>query len=157
MLLQKTPADNFTATAKFKFTAKDQNQMGGIIMMGLDYCALVVKRVGNEFHLQQILCKAADKGKPEVVNTIAKLKPTHVDKIDYQPGIHEEIFMRMIVKDGKCKFAWSPNGKSFKMVGDEFTMKEGKWIGAKIGFVAVEPDGKANRGWLDADWFRITK
>jgi hypothetical protein len=35
-------------------------------------------------------------------------------------------------------------------------MKEGKWIGAKFGFVAVEPAGKADRGWVDADWIRIT-
>ena len=34
---------------------------------------------------------------------------------------------------------------------------EGKWIGAKIGFVAAEPAGTANRGWIDADWFRVTK
>lgn len=36
-------------------------------------------------------------------------------------------------------------------------MREGKWIGAKIGFVAAEPAGKANRGWLEADWFHVTK
>lgn len=35
-------------------------------------------------------------------------------------------------------------------------MREGKWIGAKIGFVAAEPAGKANRGWLEADWFHVT-
>ena len=36
-------------------------------------------------------------------------------------------------------------------------MREGKWIGAKVGFVAKEPEGKTNRGWIDVDWFRITK
>ena len=45
MLLQKTPADEFTATAKLRFTSKADNQMGGVIMMGLDYSALMVKRV----------------------------------------------------------------------------------------------------------------
>ena len=157
MLLQKTPTDRFTATAKFRMTAKDQNQMGGIIMMGLDYSALVVRRVGDEFLLQQITCKAADKGKPEEVKTIATLKPTAVDQTDYQPAIHEDIYMRMVVRDGKCRFLWSANGKSFKNAGMEFTMKEGKWIGAKIGFVAIEPAGNTNRGWVEADWFRVTK
>ena len=157
MLLQKTPTDRFTATAKFRMTAKDQNQMGGIIMMGLDYSALVVRRVGDEFLLQQITCKAADKGKPEEVKTIATLKPTAVDQTDYQPAIHEDIYMRMVVRDGKCRFLWSVNGKSFKNAGMEFTMKEGKWIGAKIGFVAIEPAGNTNRGWVEADWFRVTE
>ncbi|MFA4046923.1 glycosyl hydrolase 43 family protein [Prevotella sp. PCHR] len=157
LLLQKTPTDNFTATAKIRFTSKDQNQQGGIIMMGLDYSALVVKRVGDEFQLQQITCRSADKGKKEDVKVIATLKPTAVDKIDYQPAIHEDIYLRMTVNDGKCRFAYSKNGKKYESVGDEFKMREGKWIGAKIGFVAIEPAGKTNRGWIDADWFRVTK
>jgi hypothetical protein len=36
-------------------------------------------------------------------------------------------------------------------------MKEGKWIGAKMGFLSVEPAGNTGRGWVDADWFRVTK
>lgn len=157
LLLQKTPADNFTATAKLQLTAKDQGQMGGIIMMGLDYSALVVKRVGNEFELQQITCHMADKKGEEEVKVLAILKPTSVDKIDYQPAIHESVYMRMVVKAGKMQFFFSKDGKKYEQVGDEFTMREGKWIGAKIGMVAKEPGGKANRGWIDVDWFRVTK
>lgn len=157
LLLQKTPADNFTATAKLQLTAKDQGQMGGIIMMGLDYSALVVKRVGNEFELQQITCHMADKKGEEEVKVLGTLKPTSVDKIDYQPAIHESVYMRMVVKAGKMQFFFSKDGKKYEQVGDEFTMREGKWIGAKIGMVAKEPGGKANRGWIDVDWFRVTK
>ena len=157
LMLQKTPADKFTATAKIRFTAKDQNQFGGLIMMGLDYSALVVKRVGDEFQLQRVTCKSADKGKAETVEVIATLKPTSVDTIDYQPGIHEDIYLRMKVDAGKCEFYYSLDGKKYKSAGAEFNMREGKWIGAKIGFVAAEPAGKANRGWIDADWFRVTK
>lgn len=157
LLLQKTPADNFTATAKLQLTAKDQGQMGGIIMMGLDYSALVVKRVGNEFELQQITCHMTDKKGEEEVKVLATLKPTSVDKIDYQPAIHESVYMRMVVKAGKMQFFFSKDGKKYEQVGDEFTMREGKWIGAKIGMVAKEPGGKANRGWIDVDWFRVTK
>ncbi len=156
LLLQKTPADKFTATAKLRLTSKADNQMGGIIMMGLDYSALVVKRVGREFQLQQITCKAADKGKPQTVNTLDTFKPTAEDKIDYKPGIHIDIYMRMVVNNGKCRFAYSLDGKKYKDVGDEFTMREGKWIGAKIGFVSVEPFAKTDRGWVEADWFRVT-
>ena len=156
LMLQKTPADSFVATAKLRFTSKEDNQYGGIIMMGLDYSALVVKRVGKEFLLQSITCQQADKGKPETAETIATLKPTAEDKIDYQPAIHCDIYMKMKVKDGKVKFAYSMDGKKYKDAGKEFTMKEGKWIGAKVGFVAVQPAGKENRGWIDADWFRVT-
>lgn len=157
LLLQKTPADKFTATTKIRFTSKDQNQTGGLLMMGLDYSGLVVKRVGNDFQLLQISCKSADKGKPQTEQLIATLKPTAVDQIDYQPGTHIDIYMRMSVNDGKMHFSYSFDGKKYTKCGTEFTMREGKWIGAKIGFVAYEPGQKTNRGWIDADWFRVTR
>ena len=157
LLLQKTPTEKFTATTKIRFTAKADNQRGGLLVMGHSYSALVVKRVGEEFQLQQIMCHNSDRGQAETVKVLATLKPTYKDKIDYQQAIHEDIYLRMKVADGKCRFYYSMNGKSFKEVGEELKMKEGKWIGAKIGFVATEPAGKTNRGWIDADWFRVTK
>ena len=158
LLLQKTPADAFTATAKIKFAAKKEGQYAGIIMMGLDYSALVVKRVGDKFQLQQVICQKADKGKPETIKVLAELEPTDKDKINYEPAIYEEIYLRLIVKDGaKMSFAYSKNGKKFQTVGDEFKMREGKWIGAKFGFLAEEPAGKAPSGFMDIDWIRITK
>ena len=157
MLLQKTPADNFTATTKIRLTSKADNQMGGLIMMGLDYSALVAKRVGDEFVLQQLVCHAADKNKPETATTIATLQPTEKDVIDYKPGIHLDIYLRMVVADGKCKFYYSLDGRKYRAAGEEFKMREGKWIGAKIGLVSVEPDGNTDRGWVEADWFRVTR
>ena len=157
LLLQKTPADNFTATTRLRFTSKADNQVGGLLVMGLDYFALTLKRVGDKFLLQLVTCKAADKGTPEQVTTIATLNPTEVDKIDYQPGIHKDIWLRVRVADGQCRFSYSTNGKKYQDAGQSYTMKEGKWIGAKVGLMAIEPAGKTNRGWIDADWFRITK
>ena len=155
MLLQKTPADAFTVTTKLRFTSKADGQMGGLIMMGLDYSALVVRRIGNEFQLVQLTCKGADKGNAQTENIIATLKPTAADKIDYKPGIHEDIYLRLSVKDSQLHFAWSQDGKKFKDCGDEFQMKEGKWIGAKFGFVSVETNPKCDRGWIEADWIRV--
>lgn len=157
LLLQKTPADNFTATTKIKFISKADNQYGGIICMGLDYSALVVRRTGNEFLLQQITCHNADKGGQEDVQTLATLKPTSQDENDYQFAIHEQLYMRMTVAAGKVRFSWSRDGRKYIPAGQEFTMREGKWIGAKVGYVAQEPEGKTNRGWIDADWWHVTK
>ena len=157
LLLQKTPADRFTVTTKLRLTAKAEGQTGGLIMMGLDYSALVVKRVGDTFQLLQITCHQADKGTPQEEKLIATLEPTAKDNIDYKPAIHEDIYLRLTVNDSKIHFAYSMNGKKFTTCGDEFRMKEGKWIGAKFGFVAVETDPKDDRGWVEADWIRITK
>lgn len=167
MLLQKTPADEFTVTTKLRLTAKAEGQMGGLIMMGLDYSALMVKRVGDEFQLLQVTCHDADKGKPQTEQLIATLKATAKDEIDYKPGIHEDIYLRLIVSNAEAgqphggkpivRFAYSLNGKKFTPCGEAFTMRQGKWIGAKFGLIAVESNPKADRGWIEADWMRVTK
>lgn len=157
MLLQKTPADSFTATAKVRLAAKAERQRGGIIMMGRGYSALVIERVGDEFQLKQLTCEKADKGQTEEQQVLATLKPTAADEIPYHPAIYMDIFLRMTVSDGRVSFAYSLNGKKFQPAGSSFQMREGKWIGAKIGFVAVEDNAKSDVGLFDIDWFRVTK
>ncbi len=157
LLLQKTPNDSFTVTTKMRMTSKADGQFGGLVMMGLDYTALVVRRLGKEFQLVQMSCKAADKGKQQTEHIIATLKPTAEDKTDYKPGIHEDIYLRLHVDNSRLRFAYSMNGKQFTDCGEPFQMKEGKWIGAKFGFVAAETNEKADRGWVEADWLRVTK
>ena len=157
LLLQKTPADKFTVTTKIRMTSKAEGQFGGLVMMGLDYSALVVRRTGEQFQLVQMTCRAADKGKQQTEEILATLAPTAVDKTDYKPGVHEDIYLRLCVDNSKLHFAYSLNGKKYTDCGKEFIMKEGKWIGAKFGFVAAETNHKADRGWVEADWIRITK
>jgi len=156
MLLQKTPADHFTVTTKLRFTSKANEQFGGLIMMGLDYSALVVRRMGDEFQLVQMTCHSADKGTPQTETIIATLQPTAKDQTDYKPGIHEDIYLRLTVNDSKVRFAYSLNNKKWTECGNEFQMREGKWIGAKFGFVSAETTPNADRGWLEADWIRVT-
>ena len=92
------------------------------------------------------------------MKVLATLKPTDKDKVNYNPALYIDVYLQTKVSNGKCTFAYSTNGKSFKAVGDELTMKEGKWVGAKVGLVASQPiDIKGNKGYLDIDWFRITK
>ena len=167
MLLQKTPADEFTVTTKLRLTAKAEGQMGGLIMMGLDYSALLLKRVGDKFQLLQVTCHNADKGKPQTEQLIATLKATAKDDTDYKPAIHEDIYLRLTVSNAEAgqphggkpivRFAYSQNGKKFTPCGEAFTMRQGKWIGAKFGLVAVESNPKSDRGWIEADWMRVSK
>ena len=167
MLLQKTPADEFTVTTKIRFTSKADGQFGGLIMMGLDYSALVVKRVGKEFQLVQMTCQDADRGKQQTETVLATLKPTAEDKVDYKPGIHEDIYLRLQVSNTKAgaphggqpivRFSYSLNGKKFTDCGEAFKMRQGKWIGAKFGYISAETNAKADRGWVDADWLRVSK
>ena len=126
-------------------------------MMGMNYQALVARRIGDEFLLQLLCCNGADTGGREQAVTIATLKPTSRDTIPYSPAVYLDIYMQMKVKEGKCQFAYSLNGKKYVDVGTPFTMRQGKWIGAKMGYVAERRNTKGNRGWIDADWFRVSQ
>ena len=157
LLLQKPTAPRFTATAKVRFASKEDGQYGGVVMMGRDYSALVICRQGDGFLLQRHTCMGADEEGTEIQQTLATLQPTECDTIPYSPAIYLDIYLRMTVWDGQCRYSYSLDGKHYKEAGDAFTMCQGKWIGAKFGFVAACHDRKANRGWLDVDWIRITQ
>ena len=161
LLLQKPTAPRFTATAKVRFASKEDNQYGGLVMMGRDYSTLVVLRQGDAFLLQRHTCIGADERHAPTLQTLATLEPTERDTIPYAPAIYIDLYLRMTVKDGQCRYSYSLDGKRFKEAGNPFTMKEGKWIGAKFGFVAERKDRQAppqvNRGWLDVDWIRVER
>lgn len=157
LLLQKPTAPCFTATAKVRFASKEEGQYGGLVMMGRDYSALVITRQGDSFQLQRHTCKGADEGQAETRQTLATLQPSERDTIPYSPAIYLDLYLRITVSDGSVSFAYSSDNKRFHTAGEPFAMRQGKWIGAKFGFVAACDSLKASRGWLDVDWIRITK
>ena len=59
--------------------------------------------------------------------------------------------------DSKCQFSYSTDGKKFKNLGKEFIAREGKWIGAKVGFFCTRPVSNNDGGMMSIDWFRIDK
>ncbi len=156
LFLQKLPADSFTATAKLRFSSKADGQWGGVVMMGMNYSALVLRREGTGFLLQRLDCKGADTGGRQTAVTLAEIEPSARDTIPYSPAIHLDIWFRMSVSAGRCRFFYSTDGKRFRQAGGEFLLRQGKWIGAKMGFVCErDSDSTGNRGWLDIDWFRV--
>lgn len=160
LFLQKFPAEEFTAEARLKMVSKEDHQQGGLVVMGWDYCTLTVQREGDAFVLRQTVCRDAEQNGAEQVDTLAVLSPTERQQIKYSPTVSMELFMRLNVrKGGECTFAYSRDGRTYLPCGRPFRARQGKWIGAKMGFVCVEPHAEPalNRGWLDVDWFRVTR
>lgn len=162
LLLQKTPAPNFAATMKLTFTPspKYTGERTGLVVMGRDYAAIVLENTENGLVLSQVECKKADSGKPEKVNESTPLTESTVylkarfstdfEKIAKSEGGHDIVVM--------CEFSYSTDGKRYKKLGTPFQVREGKWIGAKMGTFCTRPAMVTNDGgWADVDWFRITK
>ena len=157
LLMQKFPAEEFTATAKLKVSAKDDGQLSGLIIMGWDYSWIGVEKQGEKFLLKQAVCKDAEQGNLEQVSTLAVLEPSRKFEAGLFPNYEREIYIRVHVGKGAyCRFSYSLDGKKFTEVGTLFKARQGKWIGAKVGMFSVTPHGK-ERGWVDVDWFRVEK
>lgn len=157
LLMQKFPAEEFTATAKLKVSAKDDGQLSGLIVMGWDYSWIGVEKQGEKFLLKQAICKDAEQGNLEQVSTLAVLDPSKKFEAGLFPNFEREIYIRVRVgKEAYCRFSYSLDGKKFTEAGTLFKARQGKWIGAKVGMFSVTPHGK-ERGWVDVDWFHVEK
>ncbi len=157
LLLQKFPAEEFTATTKLKVSAKADGQQSGLIVMGWDYSYLAVEKEGEHFVLKQVTCKDAEQKNPETVTRLAEFPVSRKFEAGLYPNYELDVYLRVKVeKGGVCSFSYSLDGKKYKSTDVPFTARQGKWIGAKVGLFSTAPYGK-ERGWVDADWFRIHK
>ena len=50
--------------------------------------------------------------------------------------------------------AGSKDGKKYRELNGTFQAREGRWIGAKMGLVAMTTSAKS-RSWIDCDWFEV--
>jgi len=145
LLLQKFPAPEFTATTKLTFDARFDGEEVGLVVMGMDYGTLSIKRNNASLEVQTAFCKQADKaGKEEITET----KPIDSSTIYFRVQVR---------KEAECSFSYSTDGAVFTTIGNNFKAREGKWIGAKMGFFALRNGIINDAGSADIDWFRIEK
>jgi len=148
LLLQKTPSNEFSAVMKLRFAPSPKyfGERTGLLVMGLDYALLSLENTKEGLILSQNECKNADKGTVESVNESVTLKDNTVYlKVTFN-------------KEAKCDFSYSLDGKKFQKLGKQFKVREGKWIGAKVGTFCTRPAIVINDGgWAEVDWFRIEK
>lgn len=145
LLLQKFPAPEFTATAKLTFDARFDGEEVGLVVMGLDYGRIALKRENGKLEVQSAVCKQADKGTKEEVS-----EPISVDT----PTIYFRVQVR---KGAECSFSYSTDGQTFISIDSLFKAREGRWIGAKVGFYALRNGIINDAGSADIDWFRVEK
>ncbi len=53
--------------------------------------------------------------------------------------------------------SYSEDQKNYRKIGEKFSIKEGKWIGAKIGFLALREGFINDAGYTNIDWIRFEK
>jgi beta-xylosidase len=143
LLLQKLPADSFTATAKVRIESRSEGERFGMLMMGSDYSYLGLTNVGGKLELARFSSMSADQGKAETSGTAIPLGGS-------------EVYLRIKMQpDAMCRFFYSSDGVSFREIGEPFKAREGRWIGAKIGFFFGRTVKFNDSGSADIDWIRF--
>ncbi|KAF2515588.1 glycoside hydrolase family 43 protein [Flavobacterium foetidum] len=144
LLLQKFPAEEFTATTKLTFNSRINGESTGLIIMGLDYSYLSLKNNDGKLYLSQ------KTGTFNKTVSESESKPISITE--------NTIYLRVKVKKGAiCSFYYSFDDKNYEKLGNDFTAVEGKWIGAKVGLFALGEKVTNDSGNVAVDWFRVTK
>ena len=184
LLMQKTPADDFTVTTKLRFVPnpqlKEKGENCGFVLMGLDYATLRLTDTSEGIVLQYIECKDALKDtQEEILKTVpvtstplpkpysSKYMSTTVPPVAPVAYRAAEVFMKMEVKpkvrngnvpDLTARFFYSLDGKKWAELTEKpFTGKPGKWIGAKFGLYCNRFASKNDSGWVQIDWINVTE
>jgi hypothetical protein len=145
LLLQKLPAEEFTATAKVSMSPRVAGEKFGLLVMGLDYSYVGVSFKDGKLYVAQATARDADQRLPEFENV-----PFLLNSKDF--------YLRVkMAKGATVSFGFSLDGKTFTNVGVPFKAREGKWIGAKIGFFFMRPTKFNDGGSADIDWIRFEK
>jgi len=143
LLLQKFPADQFTATVKVAFNPLADQDQTGLIVMGADYAYVAVRKRGDQLSVAQVVCKRAEQGLAEQEFGVAAVSGAN-------------FYLRVAVSPGaECRFSYSTDGAGFTPIGQPFAAKPGRWIGAKVGIFALGTGSAREFGYADFDWFHV--
>lgn len=147
LLLQMFPAPDFQATTRVSFAGRAEGEQAGVVVMGMDYAYLALRRGGDGIDLVHARAKDAHQGGREQVQAVP------VDA----PSLHLRVTVRNTTgHEAWCRFEYSIDGQRFTPVGGPFRAREGRWVGAKVGLFATAPAGASETGHADFEFFRIT-
>jgi beta-xylosidase len=143
LLLQKLPAETFTATTRFELATKQQGDRAGLIMMGEDYAYMALEYLGGKNYVTFSSCIDARTVGLEVQS----------EKKEVATSV---IFLKVeVTTGGRCQFSYSEDGIEFNNIGTVFTARAGRWIGAKVGIFALKTTPTNDSGYADFDWFMM--
>lgn len=144
LLTQKLPAPAFTVTTRVTPDAHAVGETFGLVVFGLDYAYVALRRTAAGYAVVQARATNADRGGTESGAPEVSVAPAPVT-------------LRATVGDSaRVQFAFSLDGVRFTDIGAPFLARQGRWVGAKVGLFALAPDSAAAPcGHVDVDHFRV--
>lgn len=146
ILTQKFPAEEFRVTTKLRLLANEKLpwEQAGFTVLGEDYSQLFVHAAKGKQTLYFASCQDGLRQKEEAKRKIIDL------------ANEAYVYLRVeVAKGGICHWFYSTDGEQYTAVGESFTAKPGKWIGATLGLYALRDTQINDSGYAEFDWFRI--
>ncbi|MGE5498635.1 MAG: glycoside hydrolase 43 family protein [Syntrophothermus sp.] len=142
---QKIPAPEFKASVKMEYFPSSEGEKAGLIVLGMDYAVLYMRKEGKSFKLVQSQCLNASSDNNEEIQEEKTIGSNTV-------------FMRVNVNDsGICSFQYSADGTNYTDIGKTFKARKGRWVGARICLFSRTADNGHKPGYADFDFLRFTK
>lgn len=141
LLLQKFPAETFTATTLMRPALADSLATAGLVTMGNQYSFIAVR--GDSV---AVVTGRGDRRFPVRLRTLAAA-----------PYDGRDIYLRAEITDGgdRVRYSYSHDGRVFTPLGPDCPTAPGTWIGAKTGIFCITPSALHSASHADFDWFRI--
>lgn len=145
LLLQKFPAETFNSVVKLDASGLKDQEEAGLLIFGLDYASLTVHKKDGQLYITQKSCLNADDNQPEKTNAS-------------QPFNGSTIWLKSkVAPGGVVTFAYSADGETYLNIGNTFTAREGKWVGAKTGVFCKRRGSVGIGGYALIDYFHVEK
>ncbi|MCU0453704.1 MAG: glycoside hydrolase 43 family protein [Bacteroidetes bacterium] len=143
LLLQKFSASAFTATTDVDVAHLRPGERLSLVVMGMDYAALVVERTEYGAIIGTVGCRQADKGGIEELFR-------HGDQTETSIELRADV-----IYGGVVNFSYRTASTSWRLIDRSFLISRGRWIGAKVGLTAQAPISTTVRGRALIDRFLV--
>ncbi len=141
LLLQKFPAEEFSATTQLEFVPQAPGESAGLIVFGHEFAWLGLRAGADGLQLMRTVGRDAP-GQPAQEESVVLAKA---------PAL---VWLRVTVTaNAFCQFAYSCDGRDFLPAGGAFKAAAGRWVGAKVGLFASAAG--TTGAHADFEWFRV--
>jgi beta-xylosidase len=142
ILAQKLPAPTFVVDTRVELRAALDGDRAGLILNGLQYAWLGLRRRAGATELAYTVCTAPAARCSEETQVVLADAPS-------------PLYLRLYMEEGAtARFAYSVDKVNFTSVGTPFAASKGRWVGAQLGLFSVGTGASASH--LDVDYFRLT-
>jgi beta-xylosidase len=143
LLLQKITSPSLTFDTELHFHPGAPGDYAGLVVFGYDVFCLVLRKQAQGLFLELLHCADAEELLPATV-------------LESIPHTYASIHLRGVFSQpDQLQFAWSTDGVHFHRFGTTFTVRESKWVGAKIGIFACTTPGNTGNGLADFSHFIV--